>query len=338
MGKKNAKRKSAQEFIFKKVIFFSIASVVLLIGLSFITQFVGDRLLLKDNIYLAELFYKFSKLTNPLNGNLDKRLLATEIIGEERRTHSEETDANESEISIGNVKRSVLGESVTVPVLMYHYIRVNPNQNDKVGYSLSVTPSNFSTQMDYLAAHGYHTISLDEMGAALLSHAALPQKPIVITFDDGYADCHDTALPILQSHGFKAVNFVITGLVGAPNYLTWGQIDEMKNSGVFTFGSHTITHRALYSLDNKSIKTEVTESKDILQSNLGYPINWFAYPYGAGAFDSRVSNIVRQAGYIGAFGTNYGANQNTDYMFRLPRVRVNGSDNVSSFASKLPWR
>ena len=89
-------------------------------------------------------------------------------------------------------------------------------------------------------------------------------------------------------------------------------------------------------LDNASIKKEVTESKNTLQSHLLYPINWFAYPYGKGAFDSRVSSIVQQAGYVGAFGTNNGSTQSTDYMFRLPRIRVGGSDTLASFAAKIP--
>jgi len=228
----------------------------------------------------------------------------------------------------------VLGASVSVPVLMYHYIRVNPVASDSVGYNLSVTPENFAAQMDYLASHGYHTISLDELGSALLNHGGLPSKPIVITLDDGYMDSYTAAFPILKNHGFKATNFIITGLVGGPNYLTWGQIDEMKNSGVFTFGAHTVHHYALTSLSAANIRAEVTDSKNTLQAHLGYQVNWLAYPYGN--VNGTVASITQQAGYIGAFGTNYGTYQSTDRMFTEPRVRIGGGDIISSFAAKIP--
>lgn len=312
-----------------------IISVSAIFVTSSLLIFLGDRLFIKDHLNQAETLYKIVKATNLFNQSVDQRLLAVKVVKEERRTHSEETDIDRP-LAENNRGFKVLGTSLTVPVLMYHYIRINPNPNDTVGFNLSVTPANFTSQMDYLASHGYHTISLDEMGASLLNRTALPGKPIVITFDDGYRDAHDLAFPILRDRGFKALNFVITGLVGAPNYLTWDQIDEMKASGLFTFGGHTVHHYALTYLNNDKVKYEVTESKNILQTHLGYNVNWFAYPYGN--VDGRVATIVAQAGYVGAFGTNSGTYQSTNHMFTLPRVRVGGGDGLATFAAKLPWK
>lgn len=312
----------------------TILGVVLLFLFStFILTSYADSLFTSDHINQAQTLYKIASL-NPFYPNIEKRLLATQITTTERAEENEETGLEHTIAFQNNEDKNVLGASTSVPVLMYHYIRVNPVASDRVGFNLSVTPDNFAAQMDYLASHGYHTVSLDELGNALLNHGSLPSKPIVITFDDGYADCYFAAFPILRSHGFKATNFIITGLVGAPNYLTWGQIDEMKNSGVFTFGAHTVHHYALTSLSPASISSEVTDSKNTLQSHLGYPINWLAYPYGR--VNSTVAQITQQAGFIGAFGTNYGTYQSTDRMFTQPRVRISGSDTLSSFAAKIP--
>lgn len=294
---------------------------------------LGDYFFTQDRFSQAKFFYQVGTKIFPWSADFPQRFLAVETALTKRKGDSEETNFDNLEV---NEESDVLGTTTRVPVLMYHYIRVNPVASDRVGFNLSVTPANFTAQMDYLAAHGYHTITLDDLGGALFSKTSLPAKPIVITFDDGYADCYYSAYPILQSHGFKALNFIITGLVGAPNYLTWSQIEEMKNSGVFTFGAHSVHHYALAYLPNGRIKSEVTESKNVLQQHLGVNINWLAYPYGS--VDNRVINIVKQAGYAGAFGTNNGSYQSTDYLFTLPRVRVGGSESVSAFAATLPWK
>ena len=331
---KHSKKKAKNKGLLQKFIFFLGIAVVLLFITSFLATSLGDKLLASDRIRVASDFYKLARITNPFNKEIDKRLLATDVIKKERTEESEETAGSDNLVYENSKDKYVLGASVSVPVLMYHYIRVNPNPSDRVGYNLSVTPGNFAQQMDYLASHGYHTISLDELGNALLNHGSLPSKPIVITLDDGYQDAHDAALPVLRSHSFKAVSFVITGFVGIPNFLTWGQIDEMKNSGVFTFGAHTVHHYALTSLAQSGVQSEVAESKNTLQSHLGYTVNWLAYPYGN--VNNIVASTTQQAGYVGAFGTNRGTYLSTDRMFTLPRVRIGGSDTITSLAAKLP--
>jgi hypothetical protein len=103
--------------------------------------------------------------------------------------------------------------SVRVPILMYHYIRVVQDPRDRLGFNLSVTPSDFSQQMDWLDQNGYHPIDLADLRGYLLGHGSLPAKPIVLTFDDGYRDMYTTAFPILRGHHFKAVSYVVSGFV-----------------------------------------------------------------------------------------------------------------------------
>jgi peptidoglycan/xylan/chitin deacetylase (PgdA/CDA1 family) len=191
--------------------------------------------------------------------------------------------------------------------------------------------------MDYLAAHHYNPISINELGAALFNEATLPPKPIVITFDDGYRDSYTDAFPILLKHKFKATNFVITGVVdGSMLYLTWEQIKEMNNSGIFTFGAHTMTHRALTELPLHEVRWEMRESRKALEYHLGYRINWLAYPYGN--VNEAVAKEAELVGFVGAFGTNSGTYQSTNALFTLPRIRIGGGDSIESFAAKLPWK
>ncbi len=313
--------------------FFVLVVFLILLNITPVTVFLGDRLVATDDLSAAELLYKLGRFTNIYKVDFDKRLAVIKVVKEERLGESEETSTDKF-LAEDNQLKNVLGASVTIPVLMYHYIRVNPNPADKVGFNLSVTPKNFASQMDYLVSHGYHTITLDELGASLLGTVPLPQKPIVITFDDGYRDSYRSAWPILRQRNLKAVNFIITGFVDGPNYLSWGEIADMKNSGVFTFGSHTVNHSALTYLGIERIRKEVGDSKNILQAHLGYQINWFAYPYGN--VNEKVAEVVNQTGYIGAFGTNNGTYHNTEAMYTLPRIRIGGGDNVQTFAAKLP--
>src|SRR5712691_6957851 len=95
--------------------------------------------------------------------------------------------------------------SINVPILTYHYIRVNPDRYDRMGFALSVTPSDFAAQTDWLAQNGYHTITTEDLYTYLNGYGGLPSKPVILTFDDGYADFYTTALPILRSHGFVGV-------------------------------------------------------------------------------------------------------------------------------------
>lgn len=297
---------------------------------------IGDILLEKYDLEGAKKVYKISQVVPFFHKELDKRFLAIRVIEEERTTHSEETESVETRMAVLlNKNKNVLGASVTIPVLMYHYIRINPYAEDRVGFNLSVTPANFRAQMEFLSSHGYRTINLDQLADALYNNTSLPKKPIIITLDDGYRDSYKEAFPILKDYKFTAVNFVITGVVGAPLYLTWDQILEMKKSGVFQFGSHTVDHSALTYLDNDSARYEIAESKKNLEEKLSSLINWFAYPYGN--VDERIAKIVEHTGYIGAFGTNNGIFQAKDKIFTLPRIRIGGGDSVASFASKLPW-
>lgn len=317
------------------LLFLPIIILLIIFSSSILSLKIGDSFLINGELDKAKTFYQISQRMQFFGSGLDQRLLAIEVARDERSVKTEITEnlaPNLPQLPAQNT----LGVNLTIPILMYHYIRVNPNPKDKIGFGLSVTPEVFTKQMDYLREHGFNTISLDELYFALQGQRNLPKRPIIITFDDGYADLYTAAYPILKAHDFKAISFVITGLVGAPNYLNWEQIAQMSSQDVVSFQSHTITHPALTRLNDASISQELRESKNVLQRYTGQMVNWLAYPFGS--VNQKVANLVSQTGYFGALGTNNGTIHNTNRMFALPRVRINGGDSLATFASKLPWK
>ncbi len=344
MPRKKVKRKNKQ--IFPKsqksfLLFLRIVIVVIIIiNTSLLITFFADSLLIKDQYGKAKQLYSVASFLNPLNEKASKGITIADVIKKERlfelQSSEQQPIKNIEDKSPVMQKAVAPAHVVTIPVLMYHYIRVNPVKEDMAGFYLSVTPQDFDIQMKYLVDHGYTSITLDDFLSALLQTKALPEKPILITFDDGYRDAYTDAFPILKKYGLKAVNFIPTTFVDTPRYLTWDMIKEMYTSGVFLFASHTMTHLSLTSVSNETALHELVESKKILEEKLGTSIQWFAYPYGH--MDQRVAQLVKEAGYFGAFGTNEGLEQSSEYIYSLPRVRIGGGVSLDMFAGKLPWK
>ncbi len=128
------------------------------------------------------------------------------------------------------VARAMPRDTTAIPILMYHYVRTVTDPADTIGSNLSVTPERFAAQMQYLADHGYTTLTLREVHAILAGQAPLPERPIALTFDDGYRDFYTAAWPVLRQHGFKATNYVITDLIGEDAYLTWDMLRGMRQN------------------------------------------------------------------------------------------------------------
>lgn len=225
------------------------------------------------------------------------------------------------------------GRSVRVPILMYHYIGNNPNPADKARDSLSVAPDKFDNQLGYLAKNGYNPISLDTLYAALKGKAALPSRPVILTFDDGYIDFYINAFPILRKYNFHAISFIPTGLMNQGYYMSWSQIKEIDSSGLVIFQAHTVNHLNLPSLPISKVRYQLAESKRILEAQLGKPINFLAYPYGTS--NQAIWEQVRQVGFLGAVGTWGGKVESEGNIFNMPRIRIGGGMDLHTFAASL---
>jgi peptidoglycan/xylan/chitin deacetylase (PgdA/CDA1 family) len=155
-------------------------------------------------------------------------------------------------------------------IMVYHHIRDQKGQ-------WSLSPEKFEEQLTYLAANGFHTITMDTYLSAQGNGTPLPDKPIVLTFDDGYADAYENAFPLLKKYGMIGTFYVITGQVGSPGSLTWDQIVEMQHAGM-EFGAHTVHHPFLTRLPPLGAFLEILQSRLDLEAHLGVPITTFAYP------------------------------------------------------------
>lgn len=175
--------------------------------------------------------------------------------------------------------------SVRIPILMYHSL-------DTTGSVVSVTPSHFATQMACLADLGFRGVSLGEAVSYAAAHGAWPVKTVVLTFDDGYANFCDAALPALQQYGFAATVFVVSGHMGRSNdwappppglgaqgMLSVQQVRELAAADI-EIGAHTRTHPDLQGLSVRQTENEIVASRRELEKYVGHAVESFAYPFG----------------------------------------------------------
>ncbi len=219
--------------------------------------------------------------------------------------------------------------SIRVPILMYHYIRVNPDPRDWLGYRLSVKPADFAAQMDWLWRNGYHTVTTLDLISYLNGSRGLPSKPIVLTFDDGYADFYTTAVPILRRYDFTAVAYVVSGFIGWGGYMTASQVRSLHRAG-FEIGSHTVGHVNLTTQSSDQLAYQLAASKQALEQLVGSPVTAFCYP--SGKFGWREANAVAAAGYLDATTTLGGSFRSMAGRYTWSRLRVSGGESLWEFS------
>ena len=229
----------------------------------------------------------------------------------------------------------------SVPVLMYHEVSPSPHPAFR---RYTVTVRAFTRQMRWLAALGYGTIDLDTLVRARQGRGALPRRPVVITFDDGFQGCADHAVPVLRSHGFTAAFYLVTGLVGATSrwlraelgmelpLMDWDTIRALAAEG-FQCGAHSVTHPRLPGLDPSRRRAELVDARKRLEDELERPVLHLAYPYGA--YDPAVRAAAAEAGYVTACSTRAGLSGADDDLLALRRVTVYGHDSLLDFACRL---
>jgi peptidoglycan/xylan/chitin deacetylase (PgdA/CDA1 family) len=199
--------------------------------------------------------------------------------------------------------------------------------------------------MTFLAHSSYETISLSEAVRRLEAGTEDTRRSVVVTFDDGFQDIYTEAFPALQQLGFTATVFLPTAYIGGPTRefkgtrcLTWSEAKEMHKAGI-DFGSHTVTHPQLTSLDAESVQREVRSSKDTIEDKLGARVVSFSYPFAFpeadAAFRLRLRGMLLEADYKNGVSTMIGtASPSSDRLF-LERLPVNWADDLRLFDSKL---
>jgi len=217
-----------------------------------------------------------------------------------------------------------------VPVLMYHHIGDPGPDADAIRRDLSVSPSNFESQLRYLVERGYESISLEALVMHLQAGQPLPAKPVILTFDDGFKDQYSNAYPLLQKYGFAGTFFVITFFAdqNRPEYLSWSEV-ELLHAGGMEIGSHSYTHPSLSGQTFDYVVWQALGSKEAIEARTNEPVRFFSYP--SGQYDELVMQVLRSAGYWAAVTVEPGSLQSSERTFELRRVRVRGSYDLEDF-------
>ena len=211
--------------------------------------------------------------------------------------------------------------STKIPILMYHHIRDYHSESDKIGTNLSVSPAQFVKQLDYLVAHGYTTITFRD-----LTTSKIPDKPIILTFDDGYDNFYDNAFSELKARNMTAVVFVITDFKKS-GYLTDEELKELDQSGV-ELGSHTLSHPDLTIIKPDKLKSELSLSKEFLETLTGKQTTSLCYP--SGRFNSQVLEEAQKIGYDYAVTTRSGIGDFASPL-ELQRFRINPGTKLEQY-------
>ncbi len=220
-------------------------------------------------------------------------------------------------------------DSSFVPILVYHGVYPHHPGQTVMQIAYDVAPEAFEAQMAYLHDHNFHVVSLGDYVDALESGKALPERSVVITFDDGRENQYVHAFPVLKQYGYTATFFIYPNPVGRrTEFMTWDQIREMHAAGM-TIASHSYTHPYLTRIkDPRDMKHEIEGSRERLEKQLGIHIEYFAYPFGAR--NAEVEAAVKNAGYKAARMFPGGAWNSKSTLFALRGLQIR--DNLKAFA------
>ena len=234
----------------------------------------------------------------------------------------------------------------SVAVLMYHALTEKPESEV---HRVHIPVADFEEQMDWLAAEAYQVLPLKALVTSLKQGRSLPEKSVVLTFDDGYLSLYNYARPILHKHGFEATLFVTTDPVGLPAYsnlkgfdgagqpsndrpLTWPELAEMAEMG-WAIESHSCSHPQLAQLNNAQMQHETRDCKKIIEAKLNRPVQYYAYPFGN--YNRQSLAAITEAGYEAACSVHVGKTSLQSDVLRLPRVEINSADGLPTFIRKV---
>lgn len=229
-----------------------------------------------------------------------------------------------------------------IKVLMYH--RVLAEEPEKESRWHYVTVSEFRKQMKMIDQFGYTPITFSDYQLFIEGKLTLPSKPIIITFDDGYLDTLENAIPVLLELNMRAVIFVMGDRT--LKSARWDEVDNSESCPLMTddqvrtaqkmgfeIGAHSLDHFPLTDLPEKEIQYEVKRSKEAIESVLEKPIQTFSYPYGS--VDERVKRIVSDSGFLFACGVYSGSAKFSQTMMDFRRLAINQYTSKAKFLFTL---
>jgi peptidoglycan/xylan/chitin deacetylase (PgdA/CDA1 family) len=231
-------------------------------------------------------------------------------------------------------------DTAGVKVLVYHRVDRHPGRKLR---AWGMTPEAFLAQMSSIAEGGYEVLSLEEVLQVVRGERPSSRKAVALTFDDGYQDLLEHAVPVLRRFGFPATFFLVSERVGGTNswddrhgdppsrLMGWNDAAALAAQGM-EIGSHSRTHPFLTNLSESEMDREIRGSKEVIEDRLGRPVRFFSYPHGL--HDERCRRLVASAGYSGACSTRFGVNGVHTDPFQLRRSEITFYDTAWSFSFK----
>jgi peptidoglycan/xylan/chitin deacetylase (PgdA/CDA1 family) len=236
----------------------------------------------------------------------------------------------------GDTWRRLIGGT---PILMYHAL----DDSGGRGSRFVIPARRFAAQMGWLKRAGFHVLSLEDYLKTRRAHRLPPARSVVITFDDGYRDIPELAVPVLRRLGLTATVFIVTHRVGTRNswdatgelvgrpLMRWSDLHAMISQEMHV-GAHTRTHPILTALPPEAARDEIDGSRRDLETRLGVAVEVFAYPYAK--FDAATQLLAEAAGFLGSCTDDPGPNTSITPAHALRRVEVRGTDSLPRFLYK----
>jgi peptidoglycan/xylan/chitin deacetylase (PgdA/CDA1 family) len=225
--------------------------------------------------------------------------------------------------------------SLSIPILMYHHVG-DWGESRAEWAQWVVRSKEFRSQMDWLVANGFHTITFRELLEAEATAESLPAKSVIISFDDGWSAQEGVVRAELEPRGMHAVFFVYTAAVGAtPNnsgYISWQQLRILESAG-HEVQSHTVSHGRLTDMPPSQLDREMRESRATIEREMQHPVQVVAYPFGI--CDERVMRAASAAGYVIGLRADADLVLGKPLQYRMPRIRVGYDDGIEVFAEAM---
>ena len=223
--------------------------------------------------------------------------------------------------------------TIRVPSLMFHYVSWLPatDPNMDLRKDLTVSPADFEAMLIYLRDNGYQTITAKDLWWSLDQTAPLPAKPVMLTFDDGYADAYSVVLPLLKAYGMTGVFFVTVNLVDRPGYISRAEVRALADAGM-DVESHAMDHVSMTWATTNQIY-QMCKAREFLSAWTGTDVRHFAYP--SGEFNDFSGAALQSCGYLSGYKKAGGSIQSTNAIFFLQRARVRGQAGLAALLSAL---
>ena len=234
----------------------------------------------------------------------------------------------------GEFAFSSTDDPVAIPVLMYHHIRPLTAALTPAEKRYSVDPKMFRAQILSLLKDGFTPISMEAFTKAVVFHDRkdLPEKPVLLTFDDGFRSQYEYVFPLLKEAHIPATFFVLSD-GHEPIYMTKAMIKEMAASPYVTIADHTRRHPRLTRLSVSARDAQIAGSKSDLEALIGKPVKAFAYPYGD--WNNQVAKEVSADGYDLAFGIRLGSEHDASSRWQLRRIPVTNGWDMASICERF---